>query len=82
MTSFEVIKISTFCSLFLNCLCPSAYPSGAKSINGIISKTAHKIFFQLYIKNFICFCKYEAIVRSNTWHFGHSDPDPSSAVRK
>ena len=43
------------------------------------SKTAHRIFFFLfYTLIFIYFIKYETIVRSSTWSFGHLDPDPSS----
>ena len=42
------------------------------------SKTAHRIFFLFYILIFIYFFKYETIVRSSAWSFGHSDPDPSS----
>ena len=66
-------------TLFIKCLWlrPSAYPSGLKLKNGIISKTAHRIFF-LFSLLIYCF-KYEVIVRSSAWSFGHTDPDPSSA---
>ena len=40
------------------------------------SKTVHRIFFLIYI--LIYFFKYETVVRSSAWSFGHSDPDPSS----
>ena len=39
---------------------------------------ASKDFFSLLI--FIYFFKYETIVRSSAWSFGHSDPDPSSVI--
>ena len=36
-------------------------------------------FFLLFsISIFIILFKYETIVRSSAWYFGHSDPDPSS----
>ena len=35
-------------------------------------------FYLFYI--FIYFLKYETIVRSCAWSFGHSDPDASSVV--
>ena len=39
------------------------------------SKTAHRIFFlYFYFSIFINFLKYETIVRSSAWSFGHSDP--------
>ena len=39
-------------------------------------------FFFLFctILIFIYFFKYETIVRSTAWSFGHSDPDPSSVL--
>ena len=37
-------------------------------------------FFLFYIYLFF-FLKYETIVRSSAWSFGHSDPDPSSVLR-
>ena len=47
------------------------------------SKTARGIFFSLLYFNFhFFFLKYETIVRSSTWSFGHSDPDPSSLITK
>ena len=49
-------------------------------INGIISKTAHRIFFCFNISIFIYFFKYETIVRSSASSFGHSDPDPGSVL--
>ena len=42
------------------------------------SKTAHRIFFSLLYLIFLYFFRYETIVRSSAWCFGHSDPDPSS----
>ena len=82
MTSFEVFSNSTYITLFKKCLWnrPSAYPSGYRWMNGIISKTAHRIFFLFDILIFIYFFKYETIVRSSARSFGHSDPDPSSVV--
>ena len=48
----------------------------------IISKQAHRsFFFRFYIFIFIYFFKYETIVRSSAWSFGHSDPDLSSVKR-
>jgi hypothetical protein len=35
----------------------------------------------LFPKRLIYFSKYKTIVRSSTWSFGHSDPDPSSVKR-
>ena len=52
----------------------------SKLINEIFSNTAHRICFSLFYILFIFF-KYETIVRSSTWSFGHSDPNASS-VRK
>ena len=52
--------------------------SKPKWINGIISNTAHRIFFPFSI--FIDLFKYETIVRSSTWSFRHSDPYQSSVV--
>ena len=43
-------------------LCPRAYLS--KWINGIIFKTAHKIFFSLFFFILIYFSKYKTVVRS------------------
>ena len=40
---------------------------------------AHRILFSLLYFNFHLFFKYETIVRSRAWSFGHPDPDPSSA---
>ena len=43
------------------------------------SKTDRRIFFsRLYI--YIFFLKYETIVRSSSYYFGDSDPDPSSVL--
>ena len=36
--------------------------------------------FLFYMLIFIYFFKYETIVRSSTWSFGHSDPDRSSVI--
>ena len=44
----------------------------SKWIKGIISKTAHRIFYLFYISISVCFL-------SSASSFGHSDPDPSSA---
>ena len=49
-------------------------------MNGIISKTAHRILFLFYILIFIYFFKYDTIVKSSAWSFWHSDPDPPSSV--
>ena len=38
---------------------------------------ANRIFFRFYVSIFIYFFKYETIVRSSAWSFGHSDSDPS-----
>ena len=37
-------------------------------------------FFFFYILIFIYFSKYETIVKSSAWSFGHADPDPSSVT--
>ena len=69
MTSFEVFKSSPKLTLFIKCLWlrPSAYPSGLKLINGIISKTAHRIFFLFSL--LIYFFKHETIAGSRAWTF-------------
>ena len=36
--------------------------------------------FHAWVKKFHLFSKYEAIVKSSAWSFGHSDPDPSSVI--
>ena len=42
----------------------------------------HTRFFLFSLLIFIYFFKYETIVRSSAWFFGHSDPDPSSVWYK
>ena len=37
-------------------------------------------FFLFYILIFIYFFKYETIVRSSAWSFGHLNPDQSSVT--
>ena len=46
----------------------------------IFQKPPTGSFFLFYILIFIYFFKYETIVRSSAWSFGHSDPDPSSVI--
>ena len=41
-------------------------------------KNSPQDFFFLFSLLIYCF-KYEVIVRSSAWSFGHKDPDPSSA---
>ena len=60
---------------------PKALSKCFKWINGINSRNIHRIFF-LYISILISLFKYENIVRSSAWSFGHSDPDPGSAFQK
>ena len=49
------------------------------SIQVLIQVDKSGFFFSFMI--LIYFLKYETIVRSSAWSFGHSDPDPSSAQR-
>jgi hypothetical protein len=53
---------------WLDCPCP---------VSAALQNGSQDFFFLFYIKNFIYTFKYETIVRSNVWSFGHSDPDPS-----
>ena len=42
-------------------------------------KNGLQVFSLLYL-NFHLFSRFETIVRSSAWSFGHSDPDPSSVI--
>ena len=42
-------------------------------------KNGLQVFSLLYL-NFHLFSKYETIVKSSAWSFGHADPDPSSVT--
>ena len=45
---------------------------------GLLQKLPTEFSFLFYILIFNYFFRYESIVRSSAWPFGHSDPDPSS----
>ena len=77
MYSFEVVNNSLLWSFFMKCfwLRPCAYLGGWK---WIISKRAHGISKILFILGSNkCLACLERI-KSYTWSFGHSNPDPSS----
>ena len=77
MHSLEVVNDTIF---FIKCfwLRPSAYLSGKKWINRIISKSACAISKILFILGSYKFLAYLKPIRSYAWSNGHSDPDLSS----
>ena len=79
MILFKVVKNN----LFIKCLwlCPSAYLSGNKWINRIISKSACAISKILFILGSYKFLAYLECIRSYAWSLGYSEPDLSSVIQ-
>ena len=47
-------------------------------VSAALQNGSQDFFSLLYLNFHLFFFKYETIVRSSAWSFGHSDPNPSS----
>ena len=76
MTSFEVFKNSPLANFIHKVsMAPSKW---IKVDKWDYFGNGSQDFFSLFSSLLIYFFKYETIVRSSAWYFGHSDPDPCS----